>query len=86
MSLIENYDDLLRNCAELEEARKGDGQVKDLYTGLIGWGAVFLPYLTRDGIAFAPSRFIGYAENTVLGHGQLVDRHGWHTTTYECRT
>lgn len=81
MSLIETYDDLLRNCAELEEARKGGGQVKDLYVGLIGRGSVFFPYLTGDGIAFAPSRFIGYAENTVLGHEQLEQRHGWHTTT-----
>jgi hypothetical protein len=79
MSLIETYDDLLRNIAELEKARKGGGQVKDLYSGLIGRGSVFLPYLTGDGIAFAPSRFIGYAENTVFGHGQLEERHGWHT-------
>lgn len=81
MSLIETYDDLLRNCAELEEARKGGGQLKSLYVGLIGRGSVFFPYLTGDGIAFAPSRFIGYAENTVLGHEQLGERHGWHTTT-----
>ncbi|MFC5739771.1 HNH endonuclease [Sinirhodobacter huangdaonensis] len=81
MNLIETYDDLLCNCAELEEARKGGGQVKGLYAGLIGRGSVFLPYLTSDGIAFAPSRFIGYAENTVLGHGRLEGRHGWHTTT-----
>lgn len=81
MSLIETYDDLLRNCAELEKARKGGGQVKGLYAGLIGRGSVFLPYLTGDGIAFAPSRFIGYAENTMFGHEQLEGRHGWHTTT-----
>ncbi len=37
-------------------------------------------YLTGGEIAFAPSRFIGYAENTVLGHEQLDNRHGWHTT------
>lgn len=76
MSLIETYDDLLRNCAELEEARKGAGQVKGLYADLIGRGAVFLAYLTGDGIAFAPSRFIGYTENTVLGHEQLEERDG----------
>ncbi|HHX82592.1 MAG TPA: hypothetical protein GX696_06380 [Pseudomonadaceae bacterium] len=69
MSLIETYDDLLRNIAELEEARKGAGQVKGAYAGLIGRGSVFLPYLADDRIAFAPSRFIGYAENTVLEHG-----------------
>lgn len=81
MSLIETYDDLLRNCAELEEARKGGGQVKGLYAGLIGRGSVFLPYVAGDGIAFAPSRFIGYVENTVLAHEQLEERHGWHTNT-----
>ena len=81
MSLIETYDDLLQNIAELEDARKGGGQVKALYAGLIGRGSVFLPYLIDDRIAFAPSRFIGYAENTVLEHRQLEERHGWHTTT-----
>lgn len=80
MSLIETYDELLRNCEELEQARKGDGQVTDLYVGLIGRGSVFLPYLTGDGIAYAPSRFIGYTENTVLGHEQLAERDGRHTT------
>jgi hypothetical protein len=66
MCLIETYDGLVRNCAELEEARNCEGRVKDLYGSLIGRGSVFLPYLTADGIAFAPSRFIGYNENTVL--------------------
>lgn len=80
MSLIETYDDLLRNYTALEEARKGTGQVRNLYADLIGRGAVFLAYLTGDGIAFAPSRFIGYTENTVLGHVQLAERDGRHTT------
>ena len=81
MSLIETYDDLLQNIAELEEARKGGGQIKGAYAGLIKRGSVFLPYPTEDRIAFAPSRFIGYAENTVLEHGQVEERNGWHTTT-----
>lgn len=76
MSLIETYDDLIGNCEELEKARKGDGRVKELYGGLIGRGSVFLPYLTGDGIAFAPSRFIGYTKNTVLGHEQVEGRDG----------
>lgn len=80
MSLVETYDDLIRNFAALEDARKRRGPVKGLYASLISRGSVFFPYLTADGIAFAPSRFIGYAENTVLGHEQLDDRHGWHTT------
>ncbi|SHJ28876.1 HNH endonuclease [Wenxinia saemankumensis] len=76
MSLIETYDNLLRNCEELEEARKNRGQVKELYAGLIGRGSVFLPYLTGDGIAFAPSRFIGYTENTLIRHEQSAERDG----------
>lgn len=80
MCLIETYDGLVRNCAELEEARNCEGRVKDLYGSLIGRGSVFLPYLTADGIAFAPSRFIGYNENTVLGHEQLAERDGRQTT------
>jgi putative restriction endonuclease len=81
MSLIETYDNLLQNIAKLEEARKGGGQIKSLYADLIRRGSVFFPYISDDQIAFAPSRFIGYAENTVLEHGQLEQRNGWHTTT-----
>ncbi|EDQ05781.1 hypothetical protein DSM14862_02765 [Sulfitobacter indolifex] len=57
----------------------GGGQVKGLYADLIGRGAVFLAYLTGDGIAFAPSRFVGYTENTVLGHQKLEQRDGKET-------
>jgi len=58
---------------------RGGGQVKGLYADLIGRGAVFLAYLTGDGIAFAPSRFVGYTENTVLGHQKLEQRDGKET-------
>ncbi len=56
MTLIDTYDDLLRNCAELEDARKDGGQVHGLYAGLMGRGSVILPYLTGDGIAFPLGR------------------------------
>jgi putative restriction endonuclease len=79
LDMIESYDDLLNNIEQLEQARKSDGQVKALYNSLIGLGSVFLPYLNDDGIAFAPSRFIGYRNNTVLGHSQLEDRDGRRT-------
>lgn len=76
MSLVESYDDLLRNIAGLEEARNGQGPIHDTYAELIGRARVMLPYLAQGEIAFAPSRFLGYAGNTVAGHGSLEERDG----------
>ncbi|MFW2831560.1 HNH endonuclease [Sphingomonas sp. ID0503] len=46
------------------------------YLSLIKRGTCFLPYATPDGIAFAPSRFIGYAGNSFARHAANEARDG----------
>ncbi|MBC7283298.1 HNH endonuclease [Hoeflea sp.] len=81
MTLIDDYPDLEGNLSALESVRKtGQGQEFDIYRSLIAKGRVLLPYLTSEGIAFAPSRFLGYKDNTVSDHAAREHRDGRETT------
>ena len=75
MCLIENYEWLLRNHQSLEVARN-DNADRENYRGLIQRGRVFLPYVVDDKISFGPSRFLGYDQNTMLGHRAREGRDG----------
>lgn len=77
MSLIESFDDLVRNAEALEVARaaatKGESEN---YRSLVRKGRVWLPYLVKDQLSFGPSRFMGYRDNTVSRHMVREDRDG----------
>lgn len=69
VAFISNLDQLLANVAMLDSVRTAEaGEDRAAYLSLIRRGTCFLPYATRDGIAFAPSRFIGYASNSFPKH------------------
>lgn len=76
MELVVNEEQVAENLAELDRARAmedGDGKI---YRDLIKRGTCYLPYLTDAGIAFAPSRFIGYVGNKVHSHSSNREKHG----------
>ncbi len=77
---IENKTELINNlqtveyylsCAEGEENR-------DAMISLIGNGTIFVAYRYKGQMHFAPSRFIGYLNNTLLVH--LIKNNGKHGT------
>lgn len=79
MELVVKAEQVAENLAELDRARAltdGDGKV---YRDLIRRGTCYLPYLTDTGIAFAPSRFIGYVGNSIHLHGLNKEKHGSET-------
>ena len=79
MDLVVNEEQVAENLAELDRARAsetGDGKI---YRDLIKRGTCYLPYLTDAGIAFAPSRFIGYVGNKVHSHSSNKEKHGSET-------
>ncbi|PIL11692.1 hypothetical protein P775_28760 [Puniceibacterium antarcticum] len=81
MSLIDDYWDIEDNVSALEAVRKsGRGQEFEIYRSLIAKGRVLLPYLSAEGIAFGPSRFLGYKDNTVAKHAKREHRNGRETT------
>ncbi|MQT49013.1 MULTISPECIES: HNH endonuclease [Pseudomonas] len=76
MELVVNEEQVAENLAELDRARAladADGKI---YRDLIKRGTCYLPYLTDAGIAFAPSRFIGYVGNKVHSHSSNREKHG----------
>ncbi|MCQ1573483.1 HNH endonuclease [Neorhizobium galegae] len=80
MKLVETTEQILANVATLEAVRSGQraGRAAD-YRSLIKRGTCFLPYPTSEGIAFAPSRFIGYIANSFARHATNDARDGRQT-------
>lgn len=77
MKFVSTLDQLLTNVATLDAVRTGHRPGDSAaYLSLIKKGTCFLPYATTDGIAFAPSRFIGYAGNSFTKHAANSSRDG----------
>lgn len=82
VAFVTDLDQLFANVATLDNVRTaGSDDELAAYLGLIRRGTCFLPYATRDGIAFAPSRFIGYASNSFAKHAANEARDGRLTNT-----
>lgn len=79
MELVVSEDQVAENLAELDRARHSPGGDGKIYRDLITRGTCYLPYLTDAGIAFAPSRFIGYVGNKIQIHSLNKEKHGSET-------
>ncbi|MHB1512349.1 MAG: HNH endonuclease [Acidiferrobacter sp.] len=73
MQSVTTMKQVLANIAELERGRTANSME---YLGLITRGTCFVPYSSDVGIAFAPSRFIGYVGNKLSSHTSNPDRDG----------
>jgi len=77
MQLVTTMNQVLANIAELERGRAAhSGTLAKEYRGLIKRGTCFVPYRLDAGIAFAPSRFVGYAGNRLFSHTSNPHRDG----------
>lgn len=77
MELVKTLQQIRANVEILEEARQGMRRGEgDDYLRLIKRGTCFLPYQTGNGLAFAPSRFIGYVGNSFAKHAANAQRDG----------
>lgn len=80
MRLVTDFEEILANIAFLENARRSDRSAsRQTYLAFIKRGTCFLPYQAREGIAFAPSRFIGYRRNSFTKHQRNPTRDGRQT-------
>ena len=77
IAFVADLEAVLANVATLDRVRM-DPMSADhaAYLDLIRRGTCFLPYATPEGIAFAPSRFIGYAGNSLARHSANEARDG----------
>ncbi len=80
MRLVANLNEALANADVLEAVRRDpNSSLRAAYQLLIKRGTCFLPYVISNGLAFAPSRFIGYAQNNLDRHQANEHRNGSET-------
>jgi len=80
MKAVTSLAQIDKNIRELERGRRAKDEQLDEYLSLIRLGTCFVPYKSKAGIAFAPSRFVGYIENKLISHAQNSSRDGRVTT------
>lgn len=68
MSYVKSISDIEKNAFALLDALHGTGAERDVAVKLIKGGKVFYPIQYEDALAFVPSKFIGYRNNSVLRH------------------
>jgi hypothetical protein len=77
MELVADRDALRRNLAYLDQVRlQATGPDFDQYRDLLLRGTCFVPYDASGTLAFAPSRFIGYRNNTFGAHEDNEQKDG----------
>lgn len=76
MQLVHDIEQIKKNIAELERGRESTGMALEEYQLLIQRGTCFMLYRSAKGVAFAPSRFIGYVDNTLTSHKENTTRDG----------
>lgn len=76
MDVVTSLNEIENNIRELERGRSSVGRDFDEYKSLITRGKNFFPYLSQKGISFAPSRFIGYINNSLKTHTNYPNRDG----------
>ena len=77
MKVVTTVDQILTNISELERARGASSkELQSAYRQLIKRGTCFLSYKSDAGIAFAPSRFVGYVNNKMASHAANLNKDG----------
>lgn len=76
MDVVSTHKQVEKNIRELERGRKGTSVDQAAYRSLIKRGTCFLPYINDNGLAFAPSRFIGYVANSTELHAANRSKDG----------
>ena len=76
MQLVHGIEQIKLNIAELERGRGSTGAVLEEYRLLIQRGTCFMLYRSAKGVAFTPSRFIGYVGSTLVSHRENAMRDG----------
>jgi hypothetical protein len=72
--------DINRNIDQLETYRDSqDAREREFYSGLIQRGICFIARERDKRFTFAPSRFVGYTDNTMATHEANTSKHGGET-------
>lgn len=81
--LIKTKEDLINNLNQIEVYLKNFESAEEM-KNYIRRGKNFVMYKFVNEYHFAPSRFVGYLNNTLIKHNKNESKHGW--KTYGCIT
>jgi hypothetical protein len=74
---VNSREDIIINLKTLEQYKNSTNpRIKEFYNALIKNGKCFAVYRTDQGSGFAPSKFIGYRNNTMEAHVPDVGKDG----------
>jgi|JI6StandDraft_1071083.scaffolds.fasta_scaffold12601_7 predicted HNH restriction endonuclease len=77
MQLIETLPELIKNILYLEQQLSSKKEIeKEKAINLIKGGICFVRYTEINKVYFAPSRFVGYKNNTLSTHESHLNKHG----------
>lgn len=77
VEVVTELQQVAENIAELERGRSASSAASAKeYRALIKRGTCFVPYVSEEGLAFAPSRFVGYKGNKLTTHVNNPNRDG----------
>ena len=68
MTYVKSISEVERNAFALLDAVYGYGADHDIAVKMVKGGRVFYPIQYQDALAFVPSKFIGYRNNSVREH------------------
>lgn len=81
METISTIDELRTNIAILDRYSQSNQPLEvDFYTSLVRSGRCFVMYKIDGVNRFAPSRFVGYKNNSMMLHGRNSSKDGRVTT------
>jgi len=80
MNTINTRPELRENLSTLERYMdSADVDEKEFHRGLVEKGTCFVADQKGSRYLFAPSRFVGYKQNTMILHQQNASKHGSYT-------
>ena len=80
MKLVATKNEIIQNLETIERnLQSKDDEIYAKMARYIAWGKCFIAYLVNGQYHFAPSRFVGYAKNSLLAHDANTSKHGWDT-------
>ena len=80
MKLVTSFNQIRKNCETFESGWGGGDSRRIEYINYVKNGQVFFPYFDRGIIKFAPSRFVGYVDNSYEAHPRNEYKSGSETT------
>lgn len=80
MKLVNSKEDILKNLTVFDRELNEESDISDFYHELVKRGKVFVSYIVGDEYRFAPSRYIGYKNNSKEKHLNNKEKSGRRTT------